>query len=48
MPGRKRIHLQLRARKKDLLLYYPYHSFDHFIHFLYEASAQSGTRVKSW
>lgn len=23
--------------KKDLLLYYPYHSFDHFIHFLYEA-----------
>lgn len=23
--------------KKDLLLCYPYHSFDHFIHFLYEA-----------
>lgn len=23
--------------KKDLLLHYPYHSFDHFIHFLYEA-----------
>ena len=23
--------------KKDLLLYYPYHSFEHFIHFLYEA-----------
>lgn len=22
---------------KDLLLHYPYHSFDHFIHFLYEA-----------
>ena len=25
------------VEKKDLLLYYPYHSFDHFIHFLYEA-----------
>ena len=23
--------------QRDLLLYYPYHSFDHFIHFLYEA-----------
>ena len=23
--------------KKDLLLYNPYHSFEHFIHFLYEA-----------
>lgn len=23
--------------QKDLLLHYPYHSFDHFIHFLYEA-----------
>lgn len=23
--------------KQDLLLYYPYHSFEHFIHFLYEA-----------
>ena len=23
--------------RRDLLLYYPYHSFDHFIHFLYEA-----------
>lgn len=23
--------------KKDLLLHYPYHSFEHFIHFLYEA-----------
>lgn len=23
--------------RQDLLLYYPYHSFDHFIHFLYEA-----------
>ena len=25
------------AAKHDLLLHYPYHSFDHFIHFLYEA-----------
>lgn len=25
------------VRHKDLLLYYPYHSFDHFIHWLYEA-----------
>lgn len=24
--------------KKDLLLHYPYHSFDHFIHFLHEAA----------
>lgn len=23
--------------RKDLLLYYPYHSFDHFLHFLHEA-----------
>ena len=23
--------------QRDLLLYYPYHSFEHFIHFLYEA-----------
>ncbi len=25
------------VRKRDLLLHYPYHSFSHFIHFLYEA-----------
>lgn len=30
--------------KKDLLLYYPYHSFDHFIHFLYEAVHNPETR----
>lgn len=24
-------------QRKDLLLHYPYHSFEHFIHFLYEA-----------
>ena len=29
--------------KKDLLLYYPYHSFEHFIHFLYEAVHDSRT-----
>ena len=26
-----------RIAKRDMLLYYPYHSFEHFIHFLYEA-----------
>lgn len=25
------------VEQKGLLLYYPYHSFDHFVHFLYEA-----------
>ena len=30
--------------KKDLLLYYPYHSFEHFIHFLYEAVHDPQTR----
>lgn len=25
------------VKKRDLLLHFPYHSFDHFIHFLYEA-----------
>lgn len=25
------------VQQKDLLLHYPYHSFEHFIHFLYEA-----------
>ncbi|MDR0939419.1 MAG: RNA degradosome polyphosphate kinase [Mediterranea sp.] len=29
--------------RKDLLLFYPYHSFDHFIHFLYEASQDPET-----
>ena len=32
------------VEKKDLLLYYPYHSFDHFIHFLYEAVHNPETR----
>ena len=27
--------------RRDLLLHYPYHSFDHFIHFLYEAVHES-------
>lgn len=30
--------------EKDLLLYYPYHSFEHFIHFLYEAVHNPETR----
>lgn len=32
------------VEKKDLLLYYPYHSFDHFIHFLFEAVHNPETR----
>lgn len=32
------------VEKKDLLLYYPYHSFEHFIHFLYEAVHDPDTR----
>jgi polyphosphate kinase len=30
--------------QRDLMLYYPYHSFDHFIHFLYEAVHDPMTR----
>ena len=30
--------------QKDLLLYYPYHSFEHFTHFLYEAVHNPETR----
>lgn len=30
--------------RKDLLLFYPYHSFEHFIHFLYEAVHNPETR----
>ena len=30
--------------EKDLLLYYPYHSFEHFTHFLYEAVHNPETR----
>jgi polyphosphate kinase len=30
--------------QRDLMLYYPYHSFDHFIHFLYEAVHDPKTR----
>ena len=32
------------VKKKDLLLHYPYHSFEHFIHFLYEAVHDPNTR----
>lgn len=32
------------VQKKDMLLYYPYHSFEHFIHFLYEAVHDPQTR----
>lgn len=30
--------------KKDLLIHYPYHSFEHFIHFLYEAVHDPSTK----
>lgn len=33
----KRQSIMAYVAKRDLLLHYPYHSFDHFIHFLYEA-----------
>lgn len=32
------------VRRKDLLIHYPYHSFDHFTHFLYEAVHDIKTR----
>lgn len=32
------------VQHKDLLLHYPYHSFEHFIHFLYEAVHDPQTR----
>ena len=32
------------VKRKDLLLFYPYHSFEHFIHFLYEAVHDPETR----
>lgn len=33
----KKRSIMTYVSKHDLLLHYPYHSFDHFIHFLYEA-----------
>jgi polyphosphate kinase len=32
------------VESKDLMLFYPYHSFDHFVHFLYEAVHDPSTR----
>ena len=38
LPGLEEKHFMFQhIARKDMLLYYPYHSFDHFIHFLYEA-----------
>lgn len=38
LPGMNEKHFMYRRiAKRDMLLYYPYHSFEHFIHFLYEA-----------
>lgn len=33
-----------RIARRDLLLFYPYHSFEHFIHFLYEAVHDAACR----
>ena len=32
------------VRQRDLLVYFPYHSFEHFIHFLYEAVHDPATK----
>ncbi len=32
------------VRQKDMLIHFPYHSFDHFIHFLYEAVHDPATK----
>lgn len=32
------------AAKRDLMVHYPYHSFEHFIHFLYEAVHDPSTK----
>lgn len=38
LPGINEKHFMYRRiAKRDMLLYYPYHSFEHFIRFLYEA-----------
>ena len=45
MPGLDGKHFMFRQiAHRDLLLFYPYHSFDHFIHFLYEAVHDAACR----
>ena len=45
LPGMERKNFMFhRISQRDLLLYYPYHSFEHFIHFLYEAVHDANTR----
>ena len=45
LPGLERKNFMFhRISQRDLLLYYPYHSFDHFMHFLYEAVHDANTR----
>ena len=45
LPGIERKNFMFhRISQRDLLLYYPYHSFEHFIHFLYEAVHDANTR----
>ena len=45
LPGLERKNFMFhRISQRDLLLHYPYHSFEHFIHFLYEAVHDANTR----
>ena len=45
LPGMDRKNFMFhRISQRDLLLYYPYHSFYHFMHFLYEAVHDANTR----
>ena len=45
LPGMERKNFMFhRISQRDLLLFYPYHSFEHFIHFLYEAVHDANTR----
>lgn len=45
LPGIERKNFMFhRISQRDLLLHYPYHSFEHFIHFLYEAVHDANTR----
>ena len=45
LPGLEKKNFMFhRISQRDLLLHYPYHSFEHFIHFLYEAVHDASTR----
>ncbi len=45
LPGMEKKNFMFhRISQRDLLLHYPYHSFEHFIHFMYEAVHDASTR----